>query len=1016
MQEIADFTFTSKYARYNEKEKRRETWEETVSRLEKMHLKKFHWLPKEDLDEIKWAFTKAKEKLVAPSMRSLQFGGKAIEAHQARIFNCSVRHIDSIRAFAESFYLLLCGCGLGIGLSKRFLDRLPDLVDADDKTGTVVTYNICDTIEGWGDSIEALLMCYFKNTAYTGRKIVFDYSKIRKKGSPLKTGGGKAPGYKGLKQTHERIKDLLDRIIEEQNQARLKSIDAYDILMHSADAVLSGGIRRSATSVVFDINDADMMNAKTFYTVDKIRRFAKDEDTGQYHGQVVIKKKTYDVVISEWEYNQLKITNQIGWFPIEPQRARSNNSVLLLRDQVTEAQFQDILAKTKQFGEPGFVFANDKNQLFNPCQPAWATILTEDGISTIGDLKEGDRIWSETGWTTVLKKWSTGVKSVYRYQTTTGAFVGTENHRVVSHGSKVEVQFAESIDRLSGPYITKLRIEPQDVMDGIVFGDGSVHGASNDLVYLCVGKDDGDYHHSEIGKLMREHRPGLTDYAWEVITTIDAEELPYTFNRSIPDRFIYGTPDKVAGFLRGLYTANGSIVSDRITLKASSFKVIEQVQLMLNSLGIASYYTTNKPTRVQFSNGEYLCKESYDLNITRDRATFAALIGFIQLYKVEKVDALLKRDTKSTKPPKISYDITSMSKVSEEEVFDITVDNASHTYWTGGLNVSNCFEIGFIPVTEDGVCGVQFCNLTTQNGSKIDSAAKFREATKAATLIGTLQAAYSEYPYLSKAAKTLTESEALLGVSITGMMDNPQILLDPTLQREMAEYSKQVNAEWAKKLFINPAARITCVKPEGTSSLVLGTASGIHPHHSRRYFRRIQCNRTDNVYRHFKKLNPHAIEESVWSATKTDDIVTFPLTILDKAMIKADLTALKHLELIKSTQQNWVIPGTTSANSRPIEHNVSCTVMVKEDEWQQVIDYLFQNRAFFAAVSLLPASGDKIYKQAPMEAVTTEEDEIKWKSLIEGWKHVDFKTLVEEDDETQLQQEVACAGGNCEVK
>lgn len=693
LQEIADFTFTSKYARYNEKERRRETWNETVTRLEKMHLKRFHWLAKEDLDEIRWAFDRVREKLVAPSMRSLQFGGKAIEAHEARIFNCAVRHIDSIRSFSESFYLLLCGCGLGIGLSKRFLERLPDLVDSEDKCGTVVTYVITDTIEGWSDSVEALLMCYFKNTAYTGRKIVFDYSKIRKKGAPLKTGGGKAPGYRGLKQTHQRVKEVLDHIIENNGQRRLRTIDAYDILMHCADAVLSGGIRRSATSVVFDPEDADMLNAKAAVKVDKVRRFAKDEDTGRYFGQVVVGKKTYDVEIDEWEYSQLKEHGTIGWFPIEPQRARSNNSMLLLRDRVTKEQFQQAIERTRQFGEPGFVFGNHPDLLLNPC-----------------------------------------------------------------------------------------------------------------------------------------------------------------------------------------------------------------------------------------------------------------------------------------------------------------------------------FEISFIPKTLDEICGVQFCNLTTQNGAKIDSRERFKEATKAATLIGTLQASYTHFPYLSNAAKRLTESEALLGVSITGIMDNADILLDPVIQREMAEYAKQVNAEWAAKLHIQPAARITCVKPEGTSSLVLGTASGIHPHHARRYFRRIQCNRTDNVFRHFKRVNPHAVEESVWSATKTDDVVIFPLTIGEKAMVKADLTALKHLDLIRSTQQNWVVPGTTAANQKPIEHNVSCTVLVREDEWQQVIDYLYENRRFFAAVSLLPVLGDKIYQQAPMEAVSTPEDEKRWAELTEKWEHVDFKSLTEGEDETQMIAEASCAGGACEIR
>lgn len=692
LEEIAKFTFTSKYARFNEKEHRRETWDETVTRLERMHLKRFSYLAKDDLAEIKWALDQVRGKLIAPSMRSLQFGGKAIEAHESRIFNCSVRHIDSLRSFAEVFYLLLCGCGVGIGLSNRFLDRLPDLVDAEDRTGTVVTYVISDTIEGWADSVEALLMCYFKNTPYTGRKLVFDYSKIRKKGAPLKTGGGKAPGYRGLKQAHQRIKGVLDHVIEDLNQRRLKTINAYDILMHAADAVLSGGIRRSATSVVFDPTDDDMMNAKTFFKVDKVRRFAKDEETGRYHGQVVIQKRTYEVDISEWEHNQLKTEGKIGWLPIEPQRARSNNSVLLLRDQVTKEQFAEIIEKTRQFGEPGFVFANHRDTLYNPC-----------------------------------------------------------------------------------------------------------------------------------------------------------------------------------------------------------------------------------------------------------------------------------------------------------------------------------FEISFIPNTVDGVCGVQFCNLTTMNGGQIKTPELYRAATKAATIIGTLQAAYTEFPYLSPAARKLTEQEALLGVSITGLMENPDVLLNPELQREMAAYAVQLNKEWAAKIGINPAARITCVKPEGTSSLVLKTSSGIHPHHARRYFRRIQCNRLDNVFRHLRRANPHAVEESIYSSTKTDDVVTFPLTVPEQALVKADLSAIQHLDYIRSTQQNWVIPGTTSANTKPIEHNVSCTVMVKEDEWQTVIDYLYENRALFAAVSLLPSTGDKIYQQAPMEAIITPEDEIKWKALVEAWQSVDYTTLVEDHDETQVQQEAACAGGACLV-
>ena len=645
LEEMANFTFTTKYAKYEEKKQRRETWDETVSRIEKMHLKKFAFLSQKDKDDIIKAFDFVRIRKVTPSMRSMQFGGKAVEAHNGRLFNCGVRHIDSIRSFAESFYTLLCGTGVGFGITNHFLNRLPRLVTAEDKTGTVITYVVQDTIEGWGDSIEALMNCYFQNTAYSGRKIVFDYSRIRAKGAKLKTGGGKAPGYKGLKNAHKKVKAILDAIIEDNGQTRLKTINAYDILMHCADAVLSGGIRRSACSVIFEATDEDMMNAKTG-----------------------------------------------DWFKENPQRARSNNSAIIIRGKTSFKEFVNLIEKTKQFGEPGFLYVVDEKQLLNPC-----------------------------------------------------------------------------------------------------------------------------------------------------------------------------------------------------------------------------------------------------------------------------------------------------------------------------------FEISFIPITADGRCGFQFCNLTSINGSLVTSLQEFKDASWAASLIGTLQAAYTSFPYLGHTSEELSKEEALLGVSITGMMDNPDVLFNPKNQREASKVAVETNKEWAKKIGINQAARVTCIKPEGTNSIVLSAASGIHPHHARKYFRRIQVNHDDNVYKFFKIYNPHACEPSVWSANKTDDVITFPIQVPEKAMIKSDISAIEHLKLIKLTQENWVSTGTTEANKKPLNHSVSCTVMVKDEEWEEVTKFLFDNQADFTAVSLLPSSGDKIYKQAPMEAVLTPEDEAKFDALLKDWNRVDYKKLEENDDATMHAEEAACAGGACEL-
>ena len=351
-----------------------------------------------------------------------------------------------------------------------------------------------------------------------------------------------------------------------------------------------------------------------------------------------------------------------------------------------------------------------------------------------------------------------------------------------------------------------------------------------------------------------------------------------------------------------------------------------------------------------------------------------------------------------------------------EDVYDISVKN-NHNFFANGILIHNCFEISFIPITKDGQCGVQYCNLTSVNGVKIKTKDDFLNAIKAATIIGTLQASYTtDMNYLSHVAKKLTNEEALLGVSITGIMDSPDILLNKEILQCGANYAVEINKLWAKKIGINPAARVTCCKPEGTSSLVLESASGAHPHHARRYFRRIQCNKLDNVFQFFKKQNPNLCEESVWSANKTDEIVTFPIEVSPTSIIKNDLTAIKHLEYIKLLQEYWVNTGSNiSSNKKNITHNVSCTVLVKDTEWPEVINYIYNNRNYFSAVSLLPYIGDKLFKQAPMEAIVTEEDNVKWNNIISNYKPVDYKKFEEDDDNTKLSQTEVCAGGKCEI-
>jgi ribonucleoside-diphosphate reductase alpha chain len=272
-----------------------------------------------------------------------------------------------------------------------------------------------------------------------------------------------------------------------------------------------------------------------------------------------------------------------------------------------------------------------------------------------------------------------------------------------------------------------------------------------------------------------------------------------------------------------------------------------------------------------------------------------------------------------------------------------------------------------------GRSGWAFCNLTEINGKKIKNIEDFKIAVRGAAIIGTCQAGYTSFPYLGEVTENIVKKEALLGCSITGIMDSPDILLNPEIQREMAKFIIKTNEEISKKIGINPAARVTAVKPAGTTSLILGTASGIHPHHAKRYFRRIQSNKNEMPLQFFKMHNPIAVEESQWSVNKTDEIITFCIEVPKGAKVKNQISALELLETVKLTQQNWVLYGTVEERCviKGMTHNVSNTIHVKDNEWDEVSQYIYDNRMYFTGISLSSVHGDKDYVQAPNCAVYT---------------------------------------------
>lgn len=305
---LSDIVVWSKYAKYIDSEKRRETWEEMVTRNMEMHIRKFPQLEK--LIRVNYQFVY--EKKVLPSMRSLQFGGKPIEVNNARLFNCSYLHIDDYRAFNETMFLLLSGAGVGYSIQRHHVSKLPSITHPK-KTRR---YLVPDNIEGWADAVKVLMKSYFGLSSW---KPNFDFRAIRAKGEKLITSGGVAPGPEPLKICLAHIESVLQGV-EEGKQ--LSTIQCHDILCHIADAVLSGGIRRSAMISLFDHDDEDMLTCK----------FGR-------------------------------------WYDNNPQRGRANNSAMLLRDKISKQQFLDLWEKVEMSnsGEPGFYFTNDLNLGTNPC-------------------------------------------------------------------------------------------------------------------------------------------------------------------------------------------------------------------------------------------------------------------------------------------------------------------------------------------------------------------------------------------------------------------------------------------------------------------------------------------------------------------------------------------------------------------------------------------------------------------------------------------------------------------------
>jgi len=329
---LSDITIFMKYAKYDKKKERRENWKELVTRNKQMHLDRYPELK----DEIEAAYKFVFDKKILPSMRSLQFAGKPIDINNARLYNCCFLPVDHVDAFSEIMFLLLSGTGVGYSVQQHHVEKLPEI----SKPVKTRRYLVGDSIEGWADAVKVMITAYLKGKALP----LYDFSDIRPKGAMLVTSGGKAPGPEPLKDCLHNVQKILDR---KNNGDKLTTLEVHDILCYIADAVLAGGIRRSAMIALFNIDDDDMLTCKF----------------GNW-----------------WEQNA--------------QRGRANNSAVIVRHMVEKEIFLDLWKKIEASGsgEPGFFFTNDKEWGMNPCAEISLRPFQFCNLTTIhaGDVETQD--------------------------------------------------------------------------------------------------------------------------------------------------------------------------------------------------------------------------------------------------------------------------------------------------------------------------------------------------------------------------------------------------------------------------------------------------------------------------------------------------------------------------------------------------------------------------------------------------------------------------------------------------
>lgn len=979
---LGALTYYRTYSRRREDLGRNEHWFETVRRVVEgaYTLQKKHIMD----NDLGWNDNKAQRsaqemydrmftmKFLPPGRMLWAMGTDIVEKKgigQA-LFNCAFvstkdlnKSIDNaVKPFSFMMDMSMVGVGVGFDVKGAEVKFAPTIEKPGNKDSW--EYVIPDTREGWVESLEWLLSSYLgHNFNIETGPVTFDYSKIRKAGLPIKGFGGTSSGPEPLKVMHEQIREVLDKRAEQEYNT-ITITDITDIMNMVGQCVVAGNVRRTAQIALGNPESEEFR---------KLKDYQWNSETNQYEGSNVRR-------------------SAFGW--------ASNNSVFV----DDHSDFSDLAEQTVVNGEPGYVFLDNirshsrmsepadykdhKVSGTNPCFTGDMKLLTEEGYKTFEELSGSElNLVNRYGEVVKGKVFKTGKREVVCIKAGS-----TKDPKIITctpeHRFLVGEQEVKAKDllhkRLTPFYKLKEEFKESFVKLGFIQGDASLRKANSPGRHTKPEVNFNRSKDSEVVELFNLVNPldgrrkaSVSDFSLEDLENMgfSMESLP---NRSLPTSILKTEDEEIlSNFMTGLFSANGSVISKtRVSLKSTCKDLITQTQNILEGLGIESYYTTNKGKTVSFGNGDYVCKDSYDLNISKldSLLAFASKVSFVQQYKVDA----LKEAIEKKSPYVFSVKDVDLST----DVYDFSLYDDTHWGVVEGVVVHNCGE--------QSLESYELCCLIETFPSRAESYEDYMRTLKFAYLLGkTATLANTTWSEVNRVQKR----NRRIGTSVSGVtnfIENNSLDTLKNWLRDGYDTIRGWDEVYSSWLCIPKSIKTTSVKPSGTVSLLAGVNPGCHFPEYKQYIRRMRLSKESDLIQYVESAGLH-IEDDVVDSSSV--VVSFPVKNEGRSI--NEVSIWEQVSLAVFLQKYWS------------DNQVSCTVTFTEEEASQIEPILEYFKYELKAISFLPKLEAGAYAQMPYEAISEE----RFEEMNEKVKPIDFMSIYEES-----KGEKFCSTNVCEVR